>query len=97
MDYPLRDHAEFLTYDGTHHGVAIKCPNCGRAYSAWFKQPIGPGTPQSRAETWDRTGDTLETLTLSPSFAAFDCYHSWIRDGQLCVDSTFKCNPTERR
>lgn len=92
-DYPLKNFATFLEYDGTKQGLEIRCPNCNRVYAAWFKQPIGPGPAAERRVAWDRTGETLETLSLTPSFLAFDCYHSWIRDGKLCVDSPFKCTP----
>lgn len=93
MDYPLKDVAQFACYDGKAEGLIITCPNCGVAMSAWFDVPIGGGEPQFPKTTrWKRTGETLETLTLNPSFLAYDHYHSWIRDGKLCVDSPFSCD-----
>jgi hypothetical protein len=91
MNYPLAELGEFLVYDGGRKlGVAIRCPHCGMRFSAWFKNPIGGGEPGGRVQ-WDRTGETLETLSLSPSFMFFGHCHSWIRDGQVCVDSQFSC------
>lgn len=41
-----------------------------------------------RADGWDRTGDTFETLTLAPSIQAFGYehqphWHGWIRGGEV--------------
>jgi hypothetical protein len=92
MDYPLAPLAEFI--DGpqgrTNCGVMIDCPNCGMSGAAWFKNPIDGGPPVHPVQ-WDRTGETLETLTLNPSFQMIGHYHSWIRNGMLCVDSEFSC------
>jgi hypothetical protein len=90
MDYPLKDFAVFAEHNGAKIGLLIKCPNCGMRMSAWFKVPIGGGEPMDRVQ-WDRTGDTLENITLHPSFGATGHYHSWIRNGMLCVDSAFEC------
>jgi hypothetical protein len=94
MNYPLSEVGELQTFGDppVAEGVLIRCPNCGAAHGAWFKNPIGDETPTFiHKVTWQRTGETLETLTLHPSFLAIGCYHSWIRDGQLCVDSPFTC------
>ena len=93
-DYQLKDFARFLEYQGgIKYGLQIACPNCGREYSALFKNPIGAAEPIDKGNRphWDRTGDTLEAMSLNPSFLAFDCYHSWIRDGKLSIDSPFRC------
>lgn len=92
-DYPLKDLAEFTEYDG-HKGVGVlvKCPNCGAAGAAYFANPLDGSAPPPYARVqWQRTGDTLETLSLTPSFLMIDHYHSWIRNGMLCVDSPFTC------
>lgn len=93
MNYALKQFAEFVTYgDDGASGVVIECPNCGMKGSAWFENPIGGSMPVHRV-TWKRTGETLETLTLHPSFAMIGHFHSWVRDGMLQVDSEFSCAP----
>jgi hypothetical protein len=92
MNYPLAEFANFIEHDGRRCGLMIRCPNCGMKMSAWFKNPIGGGEGYGRVK-WDRTGETLETLSLNPSFLAYEHYHSWIRDGQIQVDSAFSCKP----
>jgi hypothetical protein len=93
MNYPLAELGEFLSYDkGRKLGIMIRCPNCKMAFSAWFKNPIGGGEPGGRVQ-WDRTGETLETLSLNPSFMFVGHCHSWIKNGQVCVDSPFTCPP----
>jgi hypothetical protein len=97
-NYPLTDVAEFRKYGdpAAIEGVLIRCPNCGLRHAAWFKNPIGMKTSAfEHRVTWDRTGDTLETLSLNPSFKAVGCYHSWIRNGYLVVDSPFECKKEE--
>jgi hypothetical protein len=92
MDYPLKPLAQFM--DGPDDrkgcGVLVDCPNCGASGSAWFKNPIDGGPPVHPVQ-WDRTGETLETLSLTPSFLMIGHFHSFIRNGLLCVDSTFQC------
>lgn len=91
--YPLTEVAEFLTYGGNGPiGLRLNCPNCGIPHAAWFRNPIVPGdvTMEGRP-MWDRTGETLADISLTPSFLATGCYHSWIRNGMLCVDSPFSC------
>jgi hypothetical protein len=58
--------------------------------SAWFKQVIGGEKPWVHNVEWERSGETLENLTLNLSFLAFDHYH-WVRNGELQVDSPFNC------
>jgi hypothetical protein len=92
MNYKLSQMAEFLTYGEVIEGVRINCPNCRTPHAAWFKNPIGASeSSMTGRPLWDRTGDTLESLTLHPSFQAFGCYHSWIKNGELQIDSAFSC------
>jgi hypothetical protein len=58
---------------------------------AFFTNPIGGGSPVKTIGTWIRFGETLETISLTPSFLAIDHYHSWIKNGELQVDSPFSC------
>ena len=89
-DYPLKDlGAEFTEYDNERIGMLIPCPNCkvpgGVMFSATTYRQEYPGV------TWERTGDTLETISLNPSVKMFGHFHSWVRNGMLCVDSPFEC------
>lgn len=64
-------------------GVQLECP-CGCDNGLWvpFAEPLDGGPPVERG--WSRTGDTIDTLTLSPSVLRVGgCgWHGWIRDGQ---------------
>jgi hypothetical protein len=69
-------------------GVAFDCP-CGdasedhRCYVP-FANPIGPG-PHVNDRGWRRTGDTFDTLTLTPSVLRIGgCrWHGFITDGEV--------------
>ena len=88
-DYPLRDLATFTEYEGERTGMLIDCPNCGVAGGVMFEgtryREKYPGV------TWKRTGDDLDTITLHPSVRMHGHFHSWVRNGKLCVDSPFSC------
>ena len=94
--------ASFVAPEG-RHGVAVqfRCPGCQRERIVIpFANPIdGGGADPSmnyRGVLWTRSGDSLETLTLSPSvdFSHVngsddagdpwrECrWHGWVRDGQ---------------
>lgn len=86
----------YVTDGGGANGVLFKCPGCwakngGSAGThmilVWFANPIG-GAPVASSEwlpapRWQRTGETLETLTLHPSVDA-KCWHGWVRQG-ICT------------
>lgn len=100
-DYPLKElGAEFTTSQWDEAakrpephekiGMIIPCPNCGMLGGVQFagteyqkRNPKGP--------FWTRTGDTLETISLAPSVRMVGHFHSWVRNGKLCVDSAFDC------
>lgn len=61
----------------TGMGVSFRCPckpGCGIYLAVWFANPIdgGPPAPPDAMPKprWQRTGDTFETLTLTPSIDA---------------------------
>lgn len=81
------------------NGVMFKCPGCwtrnggreGTHMVLVYFQPtlygaplVGPSVePHPR---WQRTGETLDTLTLSPSIniganTGDNCWHGWVRNG----------------
>ena len=73
------------------YGIEFDCP-CGRGPECeWggticiaFANPLDGG-PVSRwgREKWQRTGDTFESLTLTPSIHAVGHWHGWLRNGVL--------------
>lgn len=86
--------------DGHRIGVQFRCPGCRRERIVVpFAAPVG-GLPDPslnvRGVLWRHTGETLETLTLSPSvdfshvissdeppYNPTRCgWHGWVRDGE---------------
>lgn len=79
------------------HGITFDCPHCRtQRLGVVFKNAIDPEGWIERGVTrhhdkneWDRTGDTFETLTLSPSIdtqsgVEFEGHwHGFIRDGNV--------------
>ena len=59
----------------------------GLRINIWFANPLDGGPPISDPDRprclWQRTGDTFETLTLSPSVDASPDWHGWIRNGEM--------------
>lgn len=94
-EYPLKDFADFIECEGVRCGVAIGCPNCGTRFSAWFTSTVSAKWKEyfPNRPTWQHAGDSLETLSLDPSFMFTGHCHSWIRNGKICVDSEFECKP----
>jgi hypothetical protein len=96
-DYPLREFAEFENYAAVKCGLALRCPNCGRGGSIFFSNPIGGEVSEkfrvafAKWPTWVRTGDDLESMSLSPSVKMKGHFHSHVSDGMLSVDSPFEC------
>lgn len=94
--------ASFVAPEG-RHGVAVqfRCPGCRRERIVIpLANPVDGGAPDPsmnhRGVLWQRTGETLETLTVTPSVdfrhTNFDddlvekpvkCHwHGWIRNGR---------------
>jgi hypothetical protein len=83
-------------------GISFECPRCrDQRLGVWFKNPLDGGPPAPPEEgpkpRWVRTGDTFETLTLTPSIDASCCtgcvlgpdgkptghWHGYITDGSI--------------
>lgn len=77
-------------------GVSFDCPVHGTAHRVHvpFANPLDGGEPEKgRNHLWTRSGDTFETLTLSPSvdYTKYDngtlrdasCWHGFVRDGEV--------------
>lgn len=91
-DYPLAPLAKIVDGPGERKGTGmmIDCPNCGIPGGVWFSNPLDGGGAV-HPTTWQRTGDTPETISLTPSVKMFNHFHSWVKNGMLCVDSSFEC------
>ena len=68
-------------------GVSFECPcvSCGTRCYVPFRNPLdgGPPIPNGDEDTWQRTGEDLDTLTLAPSIYRSDgCgWHGWVENG----------------
>ncbi len=78
---------KFVTEFDHRTGVSFLCPKCGD-HRIWVfvDPPFDPGPAVGKP--WKRTGDTFETLTLTPSIVArrpgqtAECWHGFITNGQ---------------
>lgn len=70
-------------------GVAVvfDCPKCGADHPGCieFTNPLDGGPPaRTDGHTWQREGDTIDTLTLRPSILRKDCgWHGFITNGEI--------------
>ena len=69
-------------------GLMCDCP-CGRGHAMYvpFSNPIGPG-PLTAQAGWKRTGDSFDTLTLTPSIQRLPSlggcgWHGFITEGEV--------------
>ncbi len=79
-----------LTADSRRVGVTFDCPcGCspdGQRVAIEFSNPIEGGAPtRSDGHTWQRTGETFETLTLSPSILRRRAcgWHGFVTNGEI--------------
>lgn len=86
----------WVTVDsGQRVGVSFACPACvgrddspheGRVF-VYVDPPLDPG-PASPSPSWQRTGDTFDTLTVTPSIRVRvddvgEHWHGFITNGQV--------------
>lgn len=74
------------------NALFFECP-CGTHSLVIAFEPTGGGAPAQQVGLsrnggrWQRTGDTLDTLTLRPSIAvgssSRECWHGFITDGEV--------------
>ena len=71
-------------------GIRFACPHCGKPLSVPFWPPVDPEKMEGRifnmpdnAGNWRRTGDTFDSLTLSPSIDVAGHWHGHIINGEL--------------
>jgi hypothetical protein len=81
---------KIVNYD--RHGMAVSfdCPCCGGTSRAtrltvFLANPIDGGLPSDDGKLWTRSGDTFETLTLSPSVdvSEYKHWHGHITGGEI--------------
>jgi hypothetical protein len=78
----------WVTEEGTEKSGFLCCCPCGgcdedRLLYVPFKNPIGPGPVTTREQGWQRTGETFESLTVSPSIRRLEgCqWHGLLQNG----------------
>ena len=75
--------------EGVALGCDCPCGACGQDLCIPFKNPIGGGPPiYPDGASWQRTGETFETLTLTPSILRNrdkgGCgWHGFITNGEI--------------
>jgi hypothetical protein len=83
----------------TGMGMTFACPHCAalnpgvverggpvQFLGVWFANPADGKPPTDGAtHLWERSGDSFETLTLSPSVDASESghWHGFIRNGEI--------------
>jgi hypothetical protein len=67
-------------------GITFDCPlHLKHRLAVMFANPIDGGTPMTDHNLWQRTGETFDDLTLSPSIDASQhgCWHGFITNGEV--------------
>lgn len=71
-------------------GLSFNCPCClgsprATRLAVFFANPMDGKPPSDDHKLWQRTGDTFETLTLTPSIDASEHghWHGFIRNGEV--------------
>ena len=86
-DYSLKElGAEFTANfkEVPNMGLMFACPNCGMFGGINFD-------PNDGRPLWTKNGNDIEILSCTPSVLMRGHFHSWIKNGKLCVDSPFSC------
>jgi hypothetical protein len=70
-------------------GISFNCPRCSdshRVVIEFSNPPDRLASPRSDGHTWNRSGDTFDNLTLTPSIASLspDCgAHFFVTNGEI--------------
>lgn len=75
-----------VTFDCPCPRCQALAPNARKNWYVPFANPIDGGEPLDRTKNlWQRTGETFETLTLSPSVdvSKYGCWHGHIQNGEI--------------
>ena len=83
-------HPQWMYQGGRVVGVKFGCPHCTCTLAVAFENPPDGGPAavnlvlgENAGKRWQRTGETLETLTLHPSVDAEGHWHGWVKAGKL--------------
>ena len=75
----------------TGMGLTFDCPHCRtQKLGIWFANPVDGGPPAAPGieplPRWQRTGETFDTLTLTPSVdvSKDGHWHGFITGGNIC-------------
>ena len=71
--------------DGRRVGLSFQCPTHGDHDIPVFVDPPFDDGPTADTRCWARTGDTWDTLTLTPSIDVPGCWHGFITDGEVTL------------
>ena len=67
--------------------ILFDCPcGCDSTVHLTISNPLGGAEPfKDEHDKWERTGETFETLSLTPSFHRVgNCgYHGWVTKGEV--------------
>jgi len=68
-------------------GVSFDCPcGCDSRVFVSLSNPLDGGPAYGGSPTWERKGDTFDTLTLRPSIQRHrprPCWHGFVTDGEV--------------
>lgn len=71
-------------------GISFDCPcGCGKKIAVMFNNPLDGNKISNRNAYWNRSGDTFETLTLTPSILNRNIedntehWHGFITNGEI--------------
>jgi hypothetical protein len=77
-----------ILHDADRHGMGVTflCPHCRvTRLGVFFRNPIDGKGASDAPRLWQRTGDTFEALSLSPSIdaSAHGHWHGFIQNGEV--------------
>lgn len=77
-----------VVHDENRHGMGLSflCPHCRQVrLGVFYKNPVDGRVPSDDGLLWQRSGESFETLTLSPSIDTSEHghWHGFIRDGEV--------------
>src|SRR6266568_831383 len=79
---------EWFTNDQSQRvGVTFDCPHCTgdkkERLFVPFKNPLDGASAMEKVTTWQREGESFDTLTLNPSINYVGHWHGFIRNGEI--------------
>jgi len=76
--------------DRKGQGIVFLCPKCKNHFlGVFFQNPIDGKAPfvgagKTNENNWSRTGDTFETISITPSIKVVGCceWHGFVTNGE---------------